>query len=112
MEWGGEGRPFIEGTEKFLEVRSLGGLPSAASHCLLPRAGVCVLFAGNLNLQQYLDYGKASITTSPGQGGCCWGALARTGVGAQAQELFLCLQLSGAHVLHRLEAAGGRVWGR
>lgn len=34
------------------------------------------------------------------------------GIGAQAQAPSLCLQLPGAHVLHRLEAAGGRVWDR
>lgn len=43
VEWGGEGRPLLEGAEKFLEVRSLSGVPSAASQCLLGRAGVCLI---------------------------------------------------------------------
>lgn len=43
-------------------------------------------------------------------GGGGWGGSQRKGLRLRRQSL--CLQFPGAHVLRRLEAAGGRVWDR
>lgn len=40
--WGGVGRSLVEGTGNFLEVRSVGGLPSVLPSVRSPRAGICV----------------------------------------------------------------------
>lgn len=97
----GEARPPSRGNCRVLG----GGLRFAASQGLLWMAEICDL------LESPEPTAAPPITTCRGEGGDCWsGGSQREGLRLRRQSL--CLQLPGAHVLRRLEAAGGRVWDR